>query len=878
MADKTKAQHALNGGYNADQITVLEGLEAVRHRPGMYIGSTDTKGIFVLLREVLDNSTDEAMANHADHVIVRALPDNYVQVEDNGRGIPVDKHEKTGKSALEVVMTKLHAGGKFDQGNDDSNYKTSAGLNGVGVSCVNALSVETVVEVKREGKLWRQTYSKGIPTSEVEVVGEAEGTGTIVTYLADGDIFPSIDLDLEAVRKRLRELSYLIPTCKFTFENHRVTPMEIETYQNKGGLPSFCEHLNKNKTALTRVISFKGQRKDETGGKSIEVEVAIQYNDGYHDTIIAFGNSIHNIHGGLHESGFKTGLTRAVTSYARKKNLIKDKDPKIEGEDVREGLVAIVSVKVTDPIFSSQAKERLAGPAFIEGAVNSLVGEGLAEYLEENPRIAEKIVQKSVIAAQAREAARKAIDLVKRKSALEADTLPGKLADCSEKDPAQCEIFLVEGDSAGGCFSGETLVALTDGRDVSFEQLVEEQTQGHEHFVYTIKNDGSIGVERALHARVTKRSTSVVRVTLDNGERIVCTPDHKFMLRDGSYREAAQLKEKDSLMPLYRKQHEGSDLVLNPANGFWELLQTREAVEEEASLFNHRVVSVEVLEQQIDVYDIEVPSTHNFALASGVFVHNSAKQGRDRRFQAILPLRGKIINVEKNRLDKILGNEEIRAMITAFGTGIADRIDYSDIADQVEQGALDFDADGNVEEVEPIHEETPEEDQTFGGGPRKRSKGGKVNAAFDLTRLRYDRIIIMCDADVDGSHIRTLLLTFFFRYMKPLVESGHIYIARPPLYSIRRGKKLEYAYTDAERDKMLKTGRAEVGRYKGLGEMNPEELWSTTMLPQNRMLMQVTLEDAAEADTIFSILMGDAVEPRKEFIEANAQLVADLDV
>jgi len=707
MADKTKAQHALNGGYNADQITVLEGLEAVRHRPGMYIGSTDTKGIFVLLREVLDNSTDEAMAGHADHVIVRALPENRVQVEDNGRGIPVDKHEKTGKSALEVVMTKLHAGGKFDQGKDESNYKTSAGLNGVGVSCVNALSVETVVEVKREEKLWRQTYSKGIPTSEVEVVGTAEGTGTIVTYLADGEIFPSIDLDLESVRKRLRELSYLIPTCKFTFENYRVEPMETETYQNKGGLPSFVEHLNKSKTALfPRAIHFTGQRKDETGQKSIEVEVAVQYNDSYHDTIIAFGNSIHNIHGGLHESGFKTGLTRAVTSYARKKNLIKEKDPKIEGEDVREGLVAIVSVKVTDPIFSSQAKERLAGPAFIEGAVNSLVGEGFAEYLEENPRIAEKIVYKSVIAAQAREAARKAIDLVKRKSALEADTLPGKLADCSEKDPAQCEIFLVEGDSAGG----------------------------------------------------------------------------------------------------------------------------------------------------------------------------SAKQGRDRRFQAILPLRGKIINVEKNRLDKILGNEEIRAMITAFGTGIADRIDYSDIADQVEQGALDFDADGNIEEVEPIHEEGEETNGNGNGGPRKRAKGGKVNAAFDLTRLRYDRIIIMCDADVDGSHIRTLLLTFFFRYMKPLVESGHIYIARPPLYSIRRGKKLEYAYSDAERDKMLKAGRAEVGRYKGLGEMNPEELWSTTMLPQNRMLMQVNLEDAAEADAIFSILMGDAVEPRKEFIEKNAQLVADLDV
>jgi DNA gyrase subunit B len=436
MADQ-KTATASKGNYNAQNITVLEGLEAVRHRPGMYIGSTDLKGIFVLLREVLDNSTDEAMAGHANHVIVRALPDNMVSVEDNGRGIPVDTHESTGKSALEVVMTKLHAGGKFDQGNADSNYGATAGLNGVGVSCVNALSTTTIVEVKRNGKLWRQEYSRGQIVTEVEAVADAEGTGTTVTYLADDSIFPSIELDLESVRKRLRELSYLIPTCKFTFENHRVEPVVIENYQNKGGLPSFCEHLNKNKTALfPRVIHFKGQRKDEHGPKTIEVEVAIQYNDGYHDTIIAFGNSIHNIHGGLHESGFKTGLTRAVVNYARKKNLLKDKDPKIEGDDVREGLVGVVSVKVTDPIFSSQAKERLAGPAFIEGAVNSLVGEGLTEYLEENPVIAAKIVQKSVIAAQAREAARKAIDLCEAQKRARIGHLAGKTGGLLGKRPA----------------------------------------------------------------------------------------------------------------------------------------------------------------------------------------------------------------------------------------------------------------------------------------------------------------------------------------------------------------------------------------------------------------------------------------------------------
>ena len=732
-----------------------------------------------------------------------------------------------------------------------------------------------------------------------------------MTYKADASIFPSIDLNVETVAKRLRELSYLVPTCKFILENYRVEPATAELYENKGGLASYCQHITGKKTPVhPKAIRFEGKREDETGKKSIEVEVALQYNEGYHDVIIAFGNSIHNIHGGLHESGFKTGLTRAINSYARKKNILKEKDERLEGEDVREGLVAVVSIKVSDPIFNGQAKERLNGPSFIDGAVNSLVGEGLTEYFEENPRVAEKIVAKCITAKQARDAAKKASELVKRKSALESDSLPGKLADCSEKDPRKCEIFLVEGDSAGGCFAGDTLVALADGRDLSFRDLVAEQERGIEHFCYTIRNDGKIGLERALHARVTKRDAAVVAVTLDNGERIVCTPDHKFMLRDGSYREAAQLKADDSLMPLYRD----GELVRDPASGAWlhALAATdvrSQAVEMQAAQraltanFNHRVVSVETLEETLDVYDIEVPGTHNFALASGVFVHNSAKQGRDRSFQAILPLRGKIINVEKNRLDKILGNEEVRAMITAFGTGIADRVDYDDIASQIEQNELDFDEDGNA--LEPIDGDEDENMDDDGapdlnadgsnastedraatavkmrrarGGSKVTSSNGKVTSAFDMTRLRYDRIIIMCDADVDGSHIRTLLLTFLFRYMRPLVEAGHIYIAKPPLYSIRRGKKLEYAYTDAERDRMVKGTRADVGRYKGLGEMNPEELWETTMLPANRLLIQVTMEDAAAADEMFSILMGDAVEPRKEFIEANAQLVEDLDV
>jgi DNA gyrase subunit B len=772
MAAKSK-EAASTGSYGAENITWLEGLDAVRHRPGMYIGDVGRTGLFVLCREVLDNSTDEAMGGFADRVVVRLLPDNVVEIEDNGRGIPVGIHEKTGRSALELVMTELHAGGKFDS----NNYKVAAGLHGVGVSVVNALSDFTEVRVKRDGKLWFQRYERGVPVGDVKPIGEAQGTGTIVSYKADESIFTTNELDLDLVTKRMRELSYLVSNCMFVLENHRVEPVKIDNYHNKGGLAAFCEDLNRNKTALHRnAIHFRKSKADnDKTGRGVEVEVAIQYNEGYHDTIVAFGNSIHNIHGGVHESGFKTGLTRAINGYARKKNLIKEKEPNLSGDDVREGLAAVVSVKVADPVFSSQAKERLTGPAFIDGVVNSIVGEGLAEWLDENPNTAQRIVQKAVTAAQAREAARKASELVKRKNALENDTLPGKLADCSEKDPRECEIFLVEGDSAGG----------------------------------------------------------------------------------------------------------------------------------------------------------------------------SAKQGRDRRFQAILPLRGKIINVEKNRLDKILGNEEIRAMITAFGTGIADRVNYEELADQIEHdqhemqftqsmsmvehdGSLPEDRDGGVlvatvDEVsangishtvdayavagDPSDPDAPEapvvemasaaqleaegddgfgDDATNGGaangsnGKMKRNmKGGKVGAEFDLGRLRYHRIIIMCDADVDGSHIRTLLLTFLFRYMRPLIESGHIYIAKPPLYAVRKGKQLIYAYDDRERDKILAVSRGEVGRFKGLGEMNPEELWTTTMEPEKRLLVQVNLEDAAEADQIFSILMGDAVEPRKLFIEENAHLmdaVKDLDI
>lgn len=720
--------------YSASDITWLKGLDAVRHRPGMYIGDVGRTGLFVLCREVLDNATDEALAGHARNVTLELLPDNVVAIADDGRGIPVGIHKDSGRSALELVMTELHAGGKFDE----KSYKVAAGLHGVGVSVVNALSDWLEVEVRTDGRTYRQRYERGTPCYDVKDVGPAEGTGTKVTYKADASIFTTDELDVDLVVKRMRELSYLISGVTMTLVNQRVDPVQTDVYHNVGGLSAYCEHLNKNKTPLHRQPIYFKNATDR-----IELECALQYNDSYHDTIVAFGNTIHNIHGGLHESGFKTGLTRAINAYGRKKGLIKEKDANLTGEDVREGLSAVISVKVPSAMFSSQAKERLTGPNYVEGSVNSIVGEALSEFFDKNPNTAARIVQKSITAAQAREAAKKAADLVKRKNALESDSLPGKLSDCSEKDPRECEIFIVEGESAGG----------------------------------------------------------------------------------------------------------------------------------------------------------------------------SAKQGRDRRFQAILPLRGKIINVEKNRLDKILGNEQIRAMITALGTGIAERVDYDDMAQQIEameQGALTFDDNGNGNghaavngdangsngdaegQVQPYDDSDIAEDAPAqvgevsnargsgtGGALKKSARVAKVGAAFDISRLRYHRIIIMCDADVDGSHIRTLLLTFLFRYLRPLVESGHVYIAKPPLFGIRKGKTEHYAYSDREREAIMKQSKGEVRRFKGLGEMNPEELWTTTMEPEKRLLMQISMEDVAAADQIFSILMGDQVEPRKEFIEANARLMdraTDLDI
>jgi DNA gyrase subunit B len=671
IEEEVKVQENGVSHYDADQITVLKGLEAVRMRPAMYIGSTGSRGLHHLFIEVVDNSIDEVLAGRANRIDVTLHADNSISVRDNGQGIPVDIHKEMGVSGVEVVMTMLHAGAKFDSG----AYKVSGGLHGVGVSAVNALSEWCYVEVSQKGYVWRQDYRRGVPTGPLRKIGKTKATGTYTRWLADHEIFGKIEYNPEILIQRLRELAYLNKGVTITFTQESTG--ETQTFHYKTGIAAFVEHLNRNKDPIHKVIYFARQRDD------YDVEIALQYNEGYHEEILTFANNINTVEGGTHLSGFKTALTRVINNYARKNNFLKEKDSNFTGEDVREGLTAVISVKLLHPQFEGQTKTKL-GNGEVEGIVNSIVGEALSEFLEENPSVARKIVEKALTASRAREAARKAADLVKRQNALENSSLPGKLADCSERDPSKCEIYLVEGDSAGG----------------------------------------------------------------------------------------------------------------------------------------------------------------------------SAKQGRDRRYQAVLPLRGKILNVEKARLDKALENEEIRALITALGTGIA------------RGGTAEANGEESINNGGDL--------ASNGNGDRE----GIYN--FDISKLRYDRIIIMTDADVDGDHIRTLLLTFFFRYMRPLIERGHVYIAQPPLYRVSVGKDQQfYARNDAELEEILKNIRGKkdvkIQRFKGLGEMNPDQLYETTMDPTTRTIERVELEDAVLADEIFTTLMGDKVEPRREFIERHAKEVVDVD-
>lgn len=1100
--------------YTAKSIQVLEGLEPVRKRPGMYIGGTSLEGLHHLIWEVVNNSIDEAMAGYCKNVEIRMLPDNVIEVTDDGRGIPVEKHPQTKKSTLETVLTVLHAGAKFG----GSGYKISGGLHGVGVSVVNALSVWTRAEVKRDGKIYAMEFERGkAKTKDPKVIGKAADTGTKISFAADPQIFPEIEYSWEKVLGYVRQQAYLTKGVSIKVYDQRSKETEkAYGFLFDGGLVSFIKFLNRGKEVKNEMPFYVEKKVGET-----MVEIALQYTDGYKEHVFSFANNIFTSEGGMHEAGFRSSLTRVLNNYAKKNNILKEKDESFTAEDLQEGLTAVISVKLRNPQFEGQTKSKL-GNGEIKGIVSSVVSEALADFLESHPNNAKAIMAKCLLTSKARIAARAAKDAVIRKGALEGMTLPGKLADCSSKDPAECEIYIVEGDSAGGCFFGKTKVALADGRDLSFNELVEEDKKGKINYCYTIKNDGSVGIGEIKHPRMTKKSAKVIKVILDNGEEIICTPDHKFMLRDGQYKKAEDLKKSDSLMPL-RKQYsrigkritiKGYEMVFDPGCSRWifthmladnynienedykkedghrhhidfnklnnnpsniirlqkdehldlhrkfyeknlkrpdvleklrkirntkeyrekiskkmlapemrkmlskrakkqwqneeyknfmtqkflefytanleykkknnkllnkvqkeywsdsknrqkqsektgeyykkhpeqkrllskiakkqwqnhELLlwraqKTKEQwskefrekrkkaygktylnkalqlmrlvydkrkkldndlyneerkrlndkniikistvcerffagderkLEEAVINFNHKIKAIKKISEKMDVFDLEVPGTHNFALASGIFVHNSAKQGRDRKFQAILPLRGKLVNVEKTSLDKVVKSDTLKPIIIALGAGIGD--------------------------------------------------------SFNIAKLRYHRIIIMADADVDGSHIRTLLLTFFYRYYEELIKQGYIYIAQPPLYRLQKGKEVHYAYTEEEKnkiisdmqklqpksaatDKKLKSRKegedvimetdeseSEVGekiaginiqRYKGLGEMNPAQLWETTMDPAQRMMKQVSIEDASAADRIFDILMGNEVEPRRRFIQTHAKSVKNLDV
>jgi len=1054
--------------YKAQNITVLKDLEGVRQIPSMYVGDTSFRGLHQLVYEAIDNSIDEALAGFCNKIIVTLNPDGSITIEDNGRGIPIDIHPTENKPAIEVVLTTLHAGGKFDK----KTYKVSGGLHGVGISVTNALSEFLEAEIKREGHIYKQKFAYGKTISPLEIIGNTNETGTKITFLPDITIFPNIEFHFDTLAQRLRELAFLNKSLQIEIIDLKNN--KEHSFKYDSGIPQFVEYLNKNKNNLHQDIIYFNKILDK-----IQIEIALQYNDSYHEAVYSFVNNINTIEGGTHLIGFRTALTRVINNYI-KKNKISEES--LTGEDVREGLTCIISIKIPEPQFEGQTKTKL-GNSEIKGLVDSIVFDNLITYFEEHPETAKAIISKSLLAAKAREAARKARELTRRKSILDIGSLPGKLADCQEHDPNKSEIFIVEGDSAGGCFSGDTKIALADGRNISFEELVKEDKLGKKNYCYTTKEDGSIGIEIIRNPRITKRNVGVIEIALDNNEKIVCTPDHRFMLRDYSYIQAKDLTPNVSLMPLNRiiskiegrvtikgyemiydnkknkwifthlladeyniknkiysknlgdaKHHlDFNKLNNNPDNilrlpkqkhlelhtkilektlhredvkkktaelhktkefrekirnsmlkinnllsdrakkqwrnqeykefmvkkfkefynsnpeykekniktlneaqkNYWSNLENRnkqskkvkeyfnlnpekkellskkskeqwndellirwrsnktkeqwtkefrirryttynqtyykytiqllkkvydehgnlekfetirkklnnknilkldtfckrffegdtKRLEEHIKNYNHKIKSINFLNKRIDVYDIEVPNTHNFALASGIFVHNSAKQGRSKVFQAILPLRGKILNVEKARIDKIFKNEQILTLIAAIGTGINDE--------------------------------------------------------FNINKVRYHKIILMNDADIDGNHILCLALTFLYRYMKPLIENGYVYIALPPLYKLKKGKKDYYIKNDAELEKLL----AEIGkddifiqRFKGLGEMNPDQLWNTTMNPETRTLKQVTIEDGIAADQMFTILMGDQVQPRRHFIFQYAKSVKNLDV
>ncbi|MBU1178276.1 DNA topoisomerase (ATP-hydrolyzing) subunit B [Patescibacteria group bacterium] len=1081
----TKAQPAKKSSYSAKDITVLEGLDPVRKRPGMYIGGTGLDGLHHLVWEVVDNSIDEAMAGFCTEIVVILHKGHQVTVTDNGRGIPVEMHKVTKKSALETVMCTLHAGGKFG----GEGYKVSGGLHGVGVSVVNALSSKVTAEIKRDGFVYTQEYERGKAKGKVKKGKHTKETGTAITFDPDPEIFKQIEFSWKKIVEHLRQQAYLTKNVRVKIIDERELNGKSKelvrnlTFYFEGGIKSYLDHLNEGEKVVHETPFYVEKEIED-----ITVEIALQYTDEIKGLELSFANNIHTGEGGTHVMGFRSALTRTINDYARKNDHIKAKEENLSGDDVREGLSAVISVKLRDPQFEGQTKAKL-GNAEMRTAVQSVMLAAFSAYLEEHPQEARQIMGKCMLAQKARKAAKAAKDTVIRKGAMDGLTLPGKLADCSSRKPEECELYIVEGDSAGGCFSGDTKVALVDGRDLSFRKLVKEHQQGKKNYCYTLDSQGHTRITLIKEPRLTKRDAEVIKVILDNGEGITCTPDHKFRTAAGRYIQAKNLTTSVSLAPLYRKRSkiegritiDGYEMVFDAASKRWvftHLLadkhnlkneeyskkdglhrhhidfnklnnspenicrmnpeehlkchqdwafktmlseegkeksrqahqseeyrekirrimstpamkkilskrakrqwenegykeymkskfldfynsneeyrkesnqrlnqaqkdywakgenrqrRSREVTDyykdnpqakEELSLraakqwededllnwrkektkqqwtsefrkkrkvaldktyyrksiglmnklhsegklddyemvrikskdksllsrqtfvdryfagdswgmfeavknHNHKIKKIVKLKKKIDVYDLEVSETHNFALASGVFVHNSAKQGRDRGFQAIFPLRGKILNIERARLDKVLSSKEIKSLIIALGTGVGEEM--------------------------------------------------------DLSKLRYHRIIIMTDADVDGAHIRTLLLTLFYRHFEKLVEDGYLYIAQPPLYKVQVNKKSEYAFTDQDKNEVLDNYKKEIKqgakvslqRYKGLGEMNPGQLWETTMDPENRMMYQVKVDDAAKADRVFDTLMGAEVAPRRKFIQTHAQNVKNLDI
>jgi DNA gyrase subunit B len=790
----------------------------------MYIGTTGPKGLHHLVFEVVDNSVDEALAGHCDRIVVDLMPDGSVLVSDNGRGIPTDMHPKTGKSALETVLTVLHAGGKFGNG----GYKVSGGLHGVGISVVNALSEWVEVSVWRLEKVYNQRYERGFPVTELIPSKSEEPTprrGTQVRFKPDPQIFTTqTEFEYDILAGRLKELAYLNAGVKIEFSDRRGEEVRTDIYCYEGGIREYVAYMTRDKEPIHPDIIYVNGERD-----NVVVEVALQWCiDSYNDNVLGFANNIRTIDGGTHLEGLKTVLTRTMNATARRLKKIKEGESNLAGENVREGLTAVISVKVTDPEFEGQTKTKL-GNTEVRGIVDSFVGEVLNEYLEFHPAVATAIIEKALQAFNAAEAARRARELVRRKSALESSTLPGKLADCSSRDPKLSEIFIVEGDSAGGCFSGDTLIEIDDDNNgvrlISFKDLVAEQKAGKEHYCSSVDAHGSTISTQIINARITKRDAEVIKLTFSNGDFVVCTPDHLFMLK---HENEGSIKDGNNFYKQAKSLNDGAINVLQTGGSVAASL-IGSSVEIPSTPSNIRVVSIEKLDERIDVYDAEVPKTNNFRLASRVFVHNSAKQGRDRHYQAILPLRGKVLNIERADDSKIYKNNEIQALITGCGLGI---------------------------------------------------KGED----FNESQLRYHKIILLADADVDGAHIRTLLLTFFYRYQRELLDRGFIYIGCPPLYKLERGKNAQYCYTDRDLQAAIAAfppnANYSIQRFKGLGEMMPQQLWETTMNPATRSLKQLTIEDAAEADRIFTILMGDKVAPRREFIETYGSKLglADLDI